>query len=63
MHNLVLAEMTGSPQKLADKLGISVRSVYNYIGFMKKELNAPIAYEVRKTSYYYQRICELSFKG
>jgi DNA-binding CsgD family transcriptional regulator len=55
--------MTGNPQKLAEKLGISVRSVYNYIRFMKKELNAPIAYEVRKMSYYYQRICELSFKG
>ena len=63
LHNLFLAERTGDPKNLAAFLGISVRSVYNYISFMKKELNAPIAYEVQKTSYCYQRVCELSFKS
>ena len=63
MHNLILAERTGGPKNLAFVLGVSIRSVYNYIGFMKKEMGAPIAYNVQNTSYYYKTVCELSFKG
>lgn len=63
LHKLLLIEQTGSPKELAFKLGISERSVYNYIGFMKTELNAPIAYEVQKASYYYERACEFNFEG
>ena len=63
LHKLLLIEQTGNPKELAFKLGISERSVYNYIGFMKTELNAPIAYEAQKASYYYERVCEFSFEG
>lgn len=63
LHKLLLIAQTGSPKGLAFKLGVSERSVYNYIGFMKTELNAPIAYEVQKSSYYYERVCEFSFVG
>lgn len=44
LHNLLLADRTGDPNSLTVVLGISVRSVYNYIGLIKKEMNAPIVY-------------------
>jgi transcriptional antiterminator len=48
LHKLLLAERTGGPKELALKLALSERSIYNYIGFMKTELNAPIIYQVQK---------------
>jgi hypothetical protein len=45
--------MTGSPKQLASKLGITERSVYNYIAFMKREMNAPIVYNYQCMSYVY----------
>jgi hypothetical protein len=45
--------MTGSPKKLASKLAISERSVYNYISFMKMELQAPIVYNYQNQTYIY----------
>jgi transcriptional antiterminator len=62
-HKLLLAERTGGLKELALKLALSERSVYNYIGFMKTELNAPIIYQVQKGSYYYERVCEFNFDG
>lgn len=46
-------EQTGSPKQLASKLGITERSVYNYIAFMKKEMEAPIVYNYQRLSYVY----------
>lgn len=57
---LISKEMTGSPKKLASKLAISERSVYNYVSFMKKELNAPIIYDYSKQTYIYSQ--EWEFK-
>jgi hypothetical protein len=53
MDALILNEMTGSPKHLALKLGLSERSVYNYIAFMKNQLNAPIKYDYQRQSYVY----------
>lgn len=53
IDQLIYNEMTGSPKMLATKLSISERSVYNYISFMKQELNAPIVYDYHKISYVY----------
>ncbi|MBP6755284.1 MAG: HTH domain-containing protein [Bacteroidia bacterium] len=50
---LIVREMTGSPKELASKLSITERSVYNYLAFMKKELNAPIQYNFQRLSYVY----------
>jgi transcriptional antiterminator len=53
LDQLIINEMTGSPKQLASKLGITERSVYNYISFMKKEMNAPIKYDYQIQSYVY----------
>jgi hypothetical protein len=55
--------MTGSPKKLASKLAITERSVYNYIAFMKQELKAPISYDYNKLSYVYTEEWEFKFNN
>ncbi|WP_363268712.1 HTH domain-containing protein [Flavobacterium sp.] len=56
-------ERTGTPKDLGNKLGISTRTLYEYIAFMKQELNAPIVYERQKQSYKYISECKLCFNG
>lgn len=63
IHELLLGQRTGRPKVLAQRLGVSERSIYNYIGYMKTELNAPIAYEAQKESYYYESKCDFNFEG
>lgn len=63
IHELLNIERTGSPKELGLKLGICERSVFNYISYMKSELEAPIIYNSRKESYCYINDCELNFKG
>ena len=58
--------MTGSAENsnfISQRLGISVRTVFNYVTFMKNELNAPITYDSQNKKYRYERECELNFKG
>nr|WP_315161105.1 HTH domain-containing protein [uncultured Flavobacterium sp.] len=63
LHDFVITERTGTPKELALKLGVSERSVYNYISYMKNEMNAPITYDNQKGNYFYERVCELNFEG
>ena len=63
LHGLLLTNSAGNSEDLSDKLELSVRTVYNYISFMKNELNAPIIYNSQAKSYLYDRACELNFKG
>ncbi|WNM19127.1 HTH domain-containing protein [Flavobacterium capsici] len=63
VHELIEAERTGTPKELSNKLGLSVRTVFNYINFMKLELNAPITFNTQTKNYYYERKCELCFNG
>jgi DNA-binding CsgD family transcriptional regulator len=58
-----MAEQTGSPKELASKLDISIRTVYNYIAFMKKEMKAPITYDFQRLSYVYEEECEFNFNA
>lgn len=58
INKLVKLRATGSPRELADKLGISERSVYEYIHEMK-ELGAPIAFSYSHNSYIYYEAGEL----
>ena len=53
--------MTGSPKQLASKLSMTERSVYNYIAFMKQEMNAPILYDYQRITYIYDNDCEFKF--
>ena len=48
LHELIKNERTGPPKELCIKLGISERTVYNYISFMRNELNAPIKFSGQK---------------
>ena len=56
--------MTGSAENsnfISQRLGISVRTVFNYVTFMKNELNAPTTYDSQNKKYRYERECELNF--
>ena len=63
LHDFITNERTGSPKELAEKLGVSERTVYSYISYMKVNMNAPIIFDMQKGSYLYNRNCFLSFKG
>lgn len=49
---LIRRKATGSPDILSKKMKISVRTVFGYIDILKS-LNAPIAYNKQKETYYY----------
>lgn len=61
LHDLIKAGQTGSPQQLAEKLGISQRSLHYYIVFMKTRMNADIEYDKKKDTYFYSKECKLCF--
>ncbi|KAB1157940.1 HTH domain-containing protein [Flavobacterium luteum] len=61
LDNLINKEITGSPKQLASKLSMTERTVYNYISFMKKTLNAPIVYDYQRMSYVYNSDGEFKF--
>jgi transcriptional antiterminator len=65
LDSLILKSDTGTPRELAKKLGISVRSVYDYINHMKN-CGAPISYSSQSQSYYYsepgQFLCMFEFR-
>ena len=54
MCSLIRMNATGTPVEFASKMGMSSRTLYNYINFMKTKLNAPIEYCNTKQSYYYK---------
>ena len=54
---------TGTPTELANKMKVSKSMVYRYIGFMKKELNAPISYKRMSESYEYEEDGKVCLEG
>ena len=63
LNELIMNEQTGRPRELASKLGITERSVYKYIAFMKSEMKAPILYNSQRLSYIYNDDCDFKFNG
>lgn len=63
IHELIRASRAGNSEDLADRLDVSVRMVYNYIAYIKTELNAPITYDSQNKKYLYERECGLNFRG
>lgn len=62
---LIRIKGTGTPVQLAEKLGISERTVYEYLNLMK-EFGAPIKFDPYRESYYYEvegnfLVCFLSY--
>jgi hypothetical protein len=58
MHRLIQAETTGCPEQFAQKLHLSRRQLYNELERLK-ELDAPIKYCKKKTSFYYTQDFDL----
>ncbi len=63
IHNCIQRNHTGSPKDFSRKLGISERTLYNYISFMRNDLKAPIEFCKEKRSYGYQQECFLKFEN
>jgi len=53
IDHLIRIKGTGAPAELAVKIGVSERSMYDYIRLMK-EFGAPVVYSRARKSYYYQ---------
>ena len=54
MDQLIRLKATGTPERLASRLGISLTVLKDYILFMRKLLKAPIRYNKYDQSYYYE---------
>lgn len=63
IDELLKANRAGNTAQLAEKLDLSIRTVYNYLTFMKTELNAPITYNTHSKCYSYEDNCGLCFRG
>ena len=49
--HLVEKERTGTPIEVSEKIEVSERMIYNYVGILKKDFNVPIDYNRYKQSY------------
>jgi len=53
LDHLIRMQATGVPIDLANRLGISLSTLHEYILYMRKMLNAPIRYNIYVQSYIY----------
>lgn len=58
LDQLIRMKATGAPDELANKLGVSRRTVFDIINTMKK-MDAPIGFCKHRKTYYYQYECKL----
>jgi hypothetical protein len=58
---LIQRKSTGSPQQLADKLGVSVRTVDNLINALRNFTDVEIEYCRERCSYCFDRPVKISF--
>ena len=61
IHELIKRHQTGPPKALSARIGVSERTVYHYIRFMKTELNTPVKWSATKQSYVYETYGDLNF--
>jgi len=61
LHELITIKATGTPKQLGQKLELSERSVHYYIAFMKNEMKAPVVYDSKQETYWYETECKLCF--
>ena len=61
LSSLIKMKATGSPVALARKLGVSERTVYEYVDILRS-LGADIKYSKTKESYYYEKDGDFDFK-
>jgi hypothetical protein len=53
LDNLIHEQCTGSPAILSRKIGVSERSVFDYLKLMK-QMGAPISYSRQRGTYTYK---------
>lgn len=56
LDRLIRRKSTGSPEQLAEKLGLSRSSLFEIISYLKEEMEAPIRYDRHRLSYFYEYI-------
>jgi predicted DNA-binding transcriptional regulator YafY len=63
MHRLIKQRATGTPQQLAQKLGLSERQTYEYIREIR-DMGIPLAFDNFNKTYYYngEVSCILEYK-
>lgn len=61
LDGMIRRKSTGPPEKLAQKLDISERWLYNLMEELKMELDAPITYDRRRQSYVYEEKGKMVF--
>ena len=54
LDRLIRLRMTGSPDELAEKIGVSRRTAIRLVGILKKEVGCPIYFNKYKNSYCYE---------
>ena len=62
IDDLIKRGATGSPSRLGELLGLSERTTYNYLKFMKEELQAPIKFSKQRGAYAYIQQGGFNFK-
>ncbi len=53
--HLVEKERTGNATELAQKLEVSERTIYTYVNVLRSDLNAPIAFNRYKQTYFFSK--------
>ena len=53
IDNLIRRRATGTPDDIAEKLGVSRSTWYNYLELLTGELNFPIEYDTENQTYFY----------
>ena len=53
LDHLVRRAVTGKPEELAERLGMSRSRMFAMIKFLKEDMNAPIVYDEDRQSYVY----------
>jgi hypothetical protein len=62
IQELIRKQRTGKPKALASRIGVSERTVYNYISFIKTELKAPVKWDAMKETYVFESNGKLNFE-
>lgn len=62
INKLIKGKRTGPPLQLAKYIGVSERTLHNYLSFMRKELKAPIKWNPYINSYHYLNSGEMCFE-
>lgn len=52
LDQLIRFKNTGNPEKLGARLGVSERTIYDYVNLMK-QFGAPVRYDRERETYYY----------